>query len=221
MLLSSFAVSPTRGFHSTLLARIALHDEDHACSTFVLYTLPPGVIVDRHELIDRGVEFELWGESNLELPVFAVSQANSSLLLSVRPIASHVNEVLVDVPVHARYGVPLRGNKPRQLIEIPPPTCFRACPQSTMTADASTYSTSEPPVNQSAMLRPYSHFLVSQTPRAVPAARLDVPVGSLDDLPLVEAGTVAVVLAAFLWLAYRSWMCSNKLRSHHSIDKQD
>ncbi|KAI6036817.1 hypothetical protein PISMIDRAFT_367674, partial [Pisolithus microcarpus 441] len=218
MLLSSFAVVPTRGFHSTLLARITLDDEDHTCSVFVLYTLPPSIIVDRHELVDHGIEFELWGESNLELPVFAVSQTNTSLLLSVRPVAPHVDEVLVDVPIHARYGLPLRGSMPRQLIEIPPPTCIRACPQSPTTADV---SISEPPLNQSSMLRPYSHFLVSQTAHAVPAAKLDVPVGSLDDLPLVEAGTVAVVLTAFLWLVYRSWMCSKKLQSRHFIDKQD
>ncbi|KIN93026.1 hypothetical protein M404DRAFT_36471 [Pisolithus tinctorius Marx 270] len=215
-MLLSFALSPTRGFHSTLLARIALHDENYACSEFVLYTLPPSVIVDRHELIDRGIEFELWGESNLELPVFAVSEANTSLLVNVRHVEPHGNEVLVDVPIHARYGVPLRGSMPRQLIEVLPPTCFCACPEST---DMSIYSTSDPPVNQSAMLRPYGKFLVSQTPYALPAAQLDVPVGSLDDLLPVEAGTVAVVLAAFLWLVYRSWMSSSKIQSHHV--KQD
>lgn len=214
MLLSSFAVSPARGFHSTLSARITLHDEDHTCSVFVLYALPPSVIVDRHELADHGIEFELWGESNLELPVFAVSQTNTSLLLSARPVPHHLNEVLVEVPIHARYGVPLRGSRPRQLIEIPPPTCVRACPQSP------DVSISESPLNQSAMLRPYSHFRVSQF-HAVPAAKLDVPVGSLDDLPLVEAGTVVAVLAAFLWLVYRSWMCSSKLQSRHFIDKRD
>ncbi|KAI6126243.1 PIG-X [Pisolithus croceorrhizus] len=207
MLLSSFAVSPARGFHSTLSARITLHDEDHTCSVFVLYALPPSVIVDRHELVDHGIEFELWGESNLELPVFAVSQTNTSLLLSARPLVPHLNEVLVEVPIHARYGVPLRGSMPRQLIEIPPPTCIRACPQS-----RTSYSLPCVPADP-------IHFLVSQF-HAVPAAKLDVPVGSLDDLPLVEAGTVVVVLAAFLWLVYRSWMCSSKLQSRHFIDKR-
>lgn len=128
--LLSFTLSPRRGFHSTLSAGIALYKAAPGCSSFILYTLPPSIIVDRYELSDRNITFELWGESNLELPVFAVEQSDVTLLLSAMPAAPHLQEVVVDVPIHVRYGPPLSRYAHYQSIEIPPPMCFWACPGS-------------------------------------------------------------------------------------------
>lgn len=127
--LLSYTASPGQGFHSTLTAGLRLDEPAPTCSAFVLYTLPPSIIVDRYELSDRGIDFELWGESNLELPVFAVSQTHTRLLVKV---AARSDEVLVNLPVHARYGVPFTGDPMLQSIEIPPPATFWACPQSGM-----------------------------------------------------------------------------------------
>ena len=126
--LLSFALSPRRGFHSTLSAGIALHKAAPGCSAFMLYTLPPSIIVDRYELADRNITFELWGESNLELPVFAVDQSDVTLLLSAMSAEPQLQEVVVDVPVHVRYGPPLSRDTHYQSIEIHPPMCFWACP---------------------------------------------------------------------------------------------
>ncbi|KAL4065399.1 PIG-X [Scleroderma citrinum] len=225
--LLSFALSPSRGFHSTLSTRIALNDAPPGCSTLVLYTLPPSIIVDRYELSDRDIAFELWGESNLELPVFAVNQSDVVLLLDVKP-ASNLQEAVVDVPVHVRYGPPHSGDT-HQSIEVPPPMCFWACPRSgtlhrlptfpivsdAVAVDASSPFTPSPLIDSSNMLRPFGHFLVPETAPLLSAAKLEIPVGSVHDLPLVEAGTATVVVLAFLWLLYRSWTCANKLHAQH------
>jgi hypothetical protein len=43
------------------------------------------------------------------------------------------------------------------------------------------------------------------------AARIAVPAGNLGDLPLVEAGTAAVVLASFAYLACVGWAAASRL----------
>lgn len=206
--LLSFNLSPSRGFHSTLSATIALNYAAPECSAFVLYTLPPNIIIDRYELSDRDISFELWGESNLELPAFAVNQSEGTLLLNATSAARHSQEIVVDVPVHARYGLPLSGEVHYQSIEIPAPTCFWACPGSGM-------------LNESSRMLNYPDAvsvdvsICSTSSPSLPAAKLEIPLGSVHDLPLVEAGTVTVVLLTFLWLLYRSCTCADKLRTQH------
>ncbi|KAF9228650.1 hypothetical protein BS17DRAFT_772296 [Gyrodon lividus] len=205
----SHSLDPHHGLHSTLSTNIGLDYPAPDCSVFALYTLPPSIIIDRYELIDRHLSFEFWGESNLELPVFAVNQiSNSLLLLNATPTDSRSKEVSVDIPVHARYGIPGRD---RQSIEIFPPTCFWACPPSA--TKSATFSL-EPPIAHSAMLQASARFLVSAT-SSHQSTFLEVPVAFLDDLSRVETGTAIIILVAFLWLVYRSWRVANALQSYH------
>ena len=125
----SHSLQPHRGFHSTLSTILALDPPDSDCSFFALYTFPQTIIIDRYELIDRRLSFEFWGESNLELPVFAFNQAaNSLLLVNATPTDAPLKHATVDVPVHARYGEPGMAQAPPQSITISSPTCFWACP---------------------------------------------------------------------------------------------
>ncbi|KIJ60655.1 hypothetical protein HYDPIDRAFT_98211 [Hydnomerulius pinastri MD-312] len=206
----SHSLEPTRGFHSTLSTKIGLDYPAPECSVFALYALPPSIIIDRYELIDRNLVFEFWGESNLELPVFAVTQSSNSLLVNAIPADPRDTEVSVEIPVHARYGVPGISESTRQPIEIPPPTCFWACSAS---ANASSAFSSEPPISSSAMLKNSTRFLVSEATSQSPTF-LDVPLGSVNDLSAVEAGTAGVVLIAFVWLVHCSWTVAKTLHSH-------
>lgn len=127
----SHSLQPRRGFHSTLSTIIALDPPDPDCSFFTLYTFSQSIIIDRYELIDRRLSFEFWGESNLELPVFALDQtANSLLLINTTPADARPKQVTVDVPVHARYGEPSIVQTSPQSITISSPACFWACPLS-------------------------------------------------------------------------------------------
>ena len=121
----SHSLQPQRGFHSTLSTILALDPPDSDCSFFALYTFPQTIIIDRYELVDRRLSFEFWGESNLELPVFALDQTANSLLL-INATNAHPKQVTVDIPVHARYGEPDMA----QSITLSSPMCFWACPPS-------------------------------------------------------------------------------------------
>ncbi|KAF9239652.1 PIG-X [Melanogaster broomeanus] len=215
----SHSLEPRRGFHSTLVTKIGLDSPAPDCSVFALYTFPPSIIIDRYELIDRRLSFEFWGESNLELPVFAVNQtSNSILLLNATSTDSRSKDVSVNIPIHARYGVPIVGQLTRCSIEIAPPICFWACPSSgssnvTPESMPPTFS-SERPIAHSTMLQASSRFLVS-APSSHHPTLLEVPVASLDDLSRVETGTATIILVAFLWLVYHSWRVANALQSHH------
>lgn len=126
----SHSLQPHRGFHSTLSTIIALDPPDSDCSFFAQYTFPQSIIIDRYELIDRHLSFEFWGESNLELPVFALNQSvNSLLLINATPTDSRPQQITVDVPVHARYGEPAEAQTSSQSIIISSPTCFWTCPR--------------------------------------------------------------------------------------------
>lgn len=127
----SHSLHPQRTFHSTLSTTFALDTTGSSCSLFALYTFPQNIIIDRHELVDRRLSFEFWGESNLELPVFALDQtANSLLLINATPTDARLKQVTVDIPVHARYGAPGMAQTFVQSITIPSPTSFWACPLS-------------------------------------------------------------------------------------------
>ncbi|KAH7889887.1 PIG-X [Phlebopus sp. FC_14] len=217
MSLLSCSLNPTHGFHSTLSTRIALNSPASDCSAFVLFALPPSIIIDRYELLDRRLTFELWGESNLELPVFAADQSDTVLLLNVTPTVPHSSDAIVDtdIPVHARYGTPESGRSKYYRIEVPPPTCFWACPHP---VDMSSPS-SQPPVANSAMLQPSTHFFVSPNAASTQSPSLEVPLGSLDDLPRVQAATTLVILFAFLWLVYRSCILADALQPRHLKEK--
>lgn len=126
----SHSLQPHRGFHSTLSTVIALNPPDSDCSLFAQYSFSQGIIVDRYELIDRHLSFEFWGESNLELPVFALNHtADSLLLINATPIDALQKQVTIDIPVHSRYGKPSVVQTSAQSISISSPTCFWACPQ--------------------------------------------------------------------------------------------
>jgi hypothetical protein len=207
----SHSLQPHRGFHSTLSTILALDPPDSDCSFFVLYTFPQTIIIDRYELIDRRLSFEFWGESNLELPVFALNQtANSLLLINATPTDAPLKQATVDVPVHARYGEPGITQASSQSITISSPTCFWACPPSASTSSAFSQAS---PVANSTMLGSLAHFSVPIASSY--HASLQIPVASNRDLFPVEMGTATVILLAFLWLVYRSWRVATAIQSCH------
>ncbi|KAF8558458.1 hypothetical protein OG21DRAFT_1455508 [Imleria badia] len=195
----SHSLQPQRGFHSTLSTILALNPPDSVCSFFALYTFPRTIIIDRHELINRRLSFEFWGESNLELPVFALDQTANSLLL-INVTNARPKQVTVDIPVHARYDEPDMA----QSITLSSPTCFWACPPSGVYPS---------PIANSAMLSSLAHFSVPSASSYHTSLR--VPVASRRDLFAVEMGTTTVILVSFLWLVYRSCKVATALQSCH------
>ncbi|CAA7267242.1 unnamed protein product [Cyclocybe aegerita] len=140
----------TTSIHSPLQLLVSGHNLTSSCTLHLLYTLPPGIFVDRHELALRHNQYTFihWGSRDLERPVGAVEA--SEVLISV-PEPGGVElekddgqgevEVRVEVPMHLRYGRPRkkdqvegreereRGGKPYQEICVDWPMAFLSCPR--------------------------------------------------------------------------------------------
>jgi hypothetical protein len=199
-----------KGFHTTLSTRISLHArrEYAACNLFVIYELPPDIIIDSFELNDHGLRFEFVGSTNLELPLSGVENEAGWLLVAVKP----EREVVVDVPLHVRYGVPREGHNPRHIIQLPPPTCFWGCPSScasralichshfTTLSDESLHNTFPSRSPRFSMLNASTHFEIIEHVTSSPLS-ISIPVGNMNDILYIELGTVIVTLFAFVYIA--------------------
>lgn len=133
---------PQRGAHpvsTSIIHLVGTLQLYGACTLHLLYTLPPLLFVDTHELAQRDASyaFEHWGTRDLERPVHALPNELSELLLTVRlPEAGadvDVPEtvVQVEVPMHLRYGAPKRSDaaqtKPYLPLEVEWPQAFLRC----------------------------------------------------------------------------------------------
>lgn len=138
----SSTLSPTKGFHTTSTTRFALRDSPAQSCTLHLYlTLPAGLFVDPNELTHRRASytFERIGGGSLEAPVFAPAAGGPSALLLNVNIPEDVDKMdqdqgdgnvfSIEVPLHARYGVPKSGGELIDEVMLPPPIAFWACPQ--------------------------------------------------------------------------------------------
>ena len=149
-LLLSSILTPTRGLHTTSTTRLALHRGDgprSSCTLHLYFTLPAQLFADPYELAHHRASytFERFGGGNLEAPVFAPgagADAPAGLLLDlIVPGGEGVDDegedgstrsgvVQIDVPLHARYGVPKTGGELIDEVALPPPEAFWACPTS-------------------------------------------------------------------------------------------
>ncbi|KAJ7512888.1 PIG-X [Mycena galericulata] len=184
-----------QSFHPVFKTRVSAEGFEN-CSLHLLYTLPPLVFVDPYELANRAdaYSFKYAGPSNLELPVAALANEDAALLLSIAWTPSD-SPLVVEVPLHVRYGPAAAAADPIQRTPIPWPDAFFACPVS-RTADALPAMTRE-------FAAPFDNSSIFRVATPVDAARIETiqtPVGNVADVGRVELGTAVVVLASFFYL---------------------
>lgn len=215
-----------KGFHTTLSTRISLHarHEYAACNLLILYELPSDIIIDPFELNDHGLHFEFVGNTDLELPISAVGNEAGWLLVAPEP---EKEVVVVDLPLHVRYGVPGEGYNPRHVIQLPPPTCLWGCPSSgalraffffraffhahlAASSDKSLGSIFPSHSPKFAMLNASTHFEIIEHTTSSPLS-VNIPVGNMSHILYIELGTVIVTLFAFVYIAQRCWALSKTL----------
>jgi PIG-X / PBN1 len=142
------SITPQDGFHpiSTTYIIFTLLSSSYFsnCTCYLYFTLPPLIFIDPYELAHHAqfYTFKHWGTANLELPVHAVSQNDSGLLLNLTVLPKHVlwtwdNSdpeaketdvgLEIKVPLHLRYGD--SGSAGYHTTEMDWPTGFIACPQ--------------------------------------------------------------------------------------------
>ena len=139
VLLSS-TLTPTQGFHTSSTTRLVLRgSRPHSCTLHLYFELPAQLFADPYELDHRRglYTFERFGGGNLEAPVFAPGAGGpSGLLLDVTVPGDGGGEsrddgdiLSIEVPLHARYGVPKRVGELIDEVVLPPPEAFWACAQ--------------------------------------------------------------------------------------------
>jgi hypothetical protein len=138
----SSTLNPTKGLHTTSTTRLALRDSSsraRSCTLHLYFSLPTQLFADPYELALRHAfyAFERFGGGNLEAPVFAPGAGGPSGLLldvvvpeDVVDDDEHEGIIQIDVPLHARYGVPKTGVELMDEVVLPPPEAFWACPSS-------------------------------------------------------------------------------------------
>lgn len=193
------------------------------CSIYLYFFLPPLIFVDPYELVhyEASYAFRHWGTSNLELPVSAVSQNGSYLLLNVHHTANE-HEVHVKVPLHLRYGDLSKDQlSSYHTVDLAWPIGFFECP---LTSEAflgarllylaSSLSVicsgtlSVPSLGMPRLPHWVSSLFDSQSAHLLPITHhgsgspdfVRVPIGTLNDLIYVEFGTLFTIWASFFYL---------------------
>ena len=127
----------------------------------------------------------------------------------------------IEVPLHARYGVPKKGGELIDEVMLPPPVAFWACPQEEKASgsggttlifllsliltfhNVSPFTAKRmqaPEVLQFALKNETSTVVLIPHVGSVRTQTLRVPVGDAGDVAFVETGTVVVILFAFVYL---------------------
>ncbi|EGO21814.1 hypothetical protein SERLADRAFT_474725 [Serpula lacrymans var. lacrymans S7.9] len=209
-------LAPIQGSHSTYSTRVHLWQTGakHECTLHFLHMLPPDIIVDPYELIDLHHSFNIFGVSNLELPVSAVQDFGTVLLLNASLPNRNENDIdiTIDIPIHIRYGVPSSHNS-HKTIEVKPPASFWACP-----TGSSEYVYDFPDIPSelySPLKRAWPHPVSFFSAESMSTDTISIPVGGLEDLFYVELGTVGVIIVAFLYLLQKSVVVARTLQSQH------
>ncbi|KAI0250345.1 PIG-X [Lactifluus subvellereus] len=213
VLLSS-ALTTSKGFHTTSITRLALRGSRlRSCTPHLYFTLSAQLFVDPYELDHRRAfyTFQRFGGGDLEAPVFAPGAAGaggpSGLLLDLAvPEGGDDESVLsIEVPLHARYGVPRTEGEPIDEVLLPPPEAFWACAQEGAVGSggagrAQVSDALREVVELAPALEDASTLVLIPRAEPVRAQTLRVPVGDGGDVALVETGTIVVILVAFAYL---------------------
>lgn len=146
-ILLSSTLTPTQGLHTTSTTCLSLHRGDRSlsssCTLHLYFALPTQLFADPYELAHRRASygFERFGGGDLEAPAFAPgagADAPAGLLLDLVIAGGIAGEgeddrtrnsvIQIDVPLHARYGVPKTVGELIDEVALPPPEAFWACP---------------------------------------------------------------------------------------------
>ncbi|KAI0250341.1 hypothetical protein BJV78DRAFT_591103 [Lactifluus subvellereus] len=187
------ALTSSKGFHTTSITRLALRDLYELDHRRAFYT------------------FQLFGGGDLEAPVFAPGAAGaggpSGLLLDLAvPEGGDDESVLsIEVPLHARYGVPKTEGEPIDEVLLPPPEAFWACAQEGAVGSggagcAQVSDALREVIELVPALEDASTLVLIPRVEPVRAQTLRVPVGDGGDVALAETGTIVVILVAFAYL---------------------
>ncbi|KAF5342203.1 hypothetical protein D9611_001181 [Ephemerocybe angulata] len=220
-------LSPSYGSHPTIITDVQISlsptNSDTTCTLFLHYELPPLLFVDPYELELRGAEYQVLetrgrGKKELERPVHALpvnegdDDEEVEVVIQRTLPAETTGPARVELPIHVRYGEPVASStsKPYTVQEFSGPTVVLTCSDEVLSCDRTTTLPQFLLDTIPTSLRDLSLCVASQSPEQ--SLAISAPIGNTLDLPTVELGTTAVVLACFAWVAWEAWRAGARLR---------
>ncbi|KAJ7503213.1 PIG-X [Mycena galericulata] len=191
--------------HPSIETTIEIQTDLHACSLHLYHPLPPLIFVDPYELANfqDSYTFQHVGLSNLELPLAAIHQSESAILLNI-PLPPGGAPIRVELPLHVRYGAASAARY--QVTELEMPFIFLSCPKSIPYQDF----VSLPPEFKDSFDLSFSRILpVRRLRQSVETIR--TPVGVHEDLIHVEIWTAAIFVLSFLYLVHMIQQTSHRI----------
>ncbi|KAK7205735.1 PIG-X [Myxozyma melibiosi] len=197
--------------------------ESATCGLYGYYILPSFIFVDKYQIADLadaqagGVKrvVGIWGETDLEIPVWMVDKWGSTMLLELIPpsgedLEAFTQQVDIEIPMHSRYEVP-DWNTTAVVHDMPWPLIFWACDGSDENS-----MTMGPFDNNGLGLEKYFdpgtsfHYLTPNMTISSPDAHteliteLSIPVVPLESYKYVQPWTVVVILVGCFWIIYKA-----------------
>ncbi|KAK9472006.1 PIG-X [Dipodascopsis tothii] len=198
-----------------------------ACKLHAYYTLPNFLFVDKYQLSDLadakagGVQrvVGIWGETDLEVPVWMVDGWGSSVLLEVLPsprpppipLRPGLEYMELEIPMHSRYEVP-DWNTSVVTHEVPWPVLFWACPAA-VSEDRlrkNPFESSPLGVERFFDAGTTFHYLTPNLNASTAAepthltSELRIPVVPLETYRWVQPVTVVVIVFGCFWIFYKT-----------------
>ncbi|KAI8063920.1 PIG-X [Gongronella butleri] len=210
----------TRVLTSLSSSSFASESLPSGCTWDLVFRLPPSVFADQYQLQDTlGAHYSVYvhGFQNLELPLEHVPPQDTFVVLRPRQQAvagasdtpndhddttTTTTTTIIDLPLHLRYQKPDHQLKHRA-IQVPRPQWLSVCPEDDEKMRFPPLAASLARINHET-----SHD-------AGATLKLRVPVGDLNDQPLVRAGTTAAILLVTLWIL---WALVRAIRKHQRIE---
>lgn len=206
------------GLHPTLrLLMTSRKPAEGTCTPHAYLTLPRTIFADMYQLSDplflasKNLTALRYMSSpvDLEAPDYAMSIWGSFVLVDLAQPADGEKDATwtAEIPLHLRYLAPASGG--HRSIEVPAPVVFWACE-----ADEGTMLATNPfdrvKLGYDGLFEPntvFWHFEPRPPPLPVGSTRLmlsvDVPVLDIEKSGWIGAGTAAVILLGFGWVAWK------------------
>lgn len=184
------------------------HPPHSSCKLYSKYTIPKSLFLDQYQLADlersnaatsaTGKLIGVWGETNLEAPVWSVDGWGSEAVVQ---IFTHDRTAFdFELPMHSRYEVPLE-NTTQVERDLPWPVVFWACQDDEKDEKAYPeieglgYGSLFPDDTLFYHLNPQTQLLSSS---------YHIPVAPSEKYNIVHSVTVAVILGGVLWIVMKT-----------------
>ncbi|KAG5440534.1 hypothetical protein PCK2_000359, partial [Pneumocystis canis] len=195
------------GFHPKIRSKITIHESyKRNCSLYMLYYLPKSVFVDKYQL-ENLVQFNtdnikkvhfIWGETNLEAPIWQVKKWGSILLLEVSNDPKDL--FFINLPLHLRYHPPKQDTY--DISYLPYPTAFYSCKSVGDTMiEHSPFLSSWDLFHQYFSENTTFHFLHYSNHDSF--MTIYIPVVNSNHILLVQLGTCSIILTCFIYISFK------------------